>query len=238
MSHDLAWARSVPATALREVVIVGVLAPLMDLYTRRSVEGREYLAALDGPILFVANHASHMDTPAILRALPAAWRRRTAVAAAADYFYAKRGLAALVALMFNTVPVARKGGEADATADLDRLIAQRWSLVIFAEGTRSRDGSVGKLHTGAAVLAAERELTIVPVFVSGTHQTMPVGRAWMSRDHGKRRPVRVAFGPPIAPGSGEHRTEVMDRVRTFFADSGAETTVDKRIARQRRSNVQ
>lgn len=237
MSKDLAWARTLPATALREVVIVGILAPLMDLYAKRTTRGREHLETLDGPVLFVANHASHMDTPAILRALPPAWRRRTAVAAAADYFYAKRGLASVVALAFNTVPVARKGGEADATADLDKLIAQKWSLVIFAEGTRSRDGTVGKLHSGAAVLAAERHLTIVPVFVSGTHQTMPVGRPWMRRDHGRRRPVTVAFGPPIAPGSDAHRTEVMDRVRTFFADSGAETTLDKRIARQRKSNL-
>ena len=42
------------------------------------------------PSIFVANHSSHLDTPTILRAMPRKWRQRTAVAAAADYFYKSR----------------------------------------------------------------------------------------------------------------------------------------------------
>jgi 1-acyl-sn-glycerol-3-phosphate acyltransferase len=226
------WARTVPVRVLRNATIVGVLGPMMDIYTRREVRGADHLTRLDGPVLFVANHSSHMDTPMILRALPQRWRDRTAVAAAADYFYEKKLLSIVVSGLFNTVPVARKGSEADATAHLDRLIAERWSLVIFAEGTRSRDGTVGKLHSGAAVLAAERGLTIVPVYVAGTHESMPVGRAW---PRWGRRPVRVSFGAPIEPQAGEHRTEVMERVRQFYISQGARTTMDKRIARNLRA---
>jgi 1-acyl-sn-glycerol-3-phosphate acyltransferase len=230
VSHE--WARTVPVRILRNATIVGVLGPLMDVYTRREVSGTEHLDGLDGPVLFVANHSSHMDTPAILHALPKPWRDRTAVAAAADYFYEKKLLSAAVSGLFNTVPVARKGSEADATADLDRLIHGRWSLVIFAEGTRSRDGTVGKLHSGAAVLAAERDLPIVPVHVAGTHESMPVGRSW---PRWGRRAVRIAFGEPVRPQEGEHRTEVMERVRQFYAAQGAQTTLDKRIARNLRT---
>ena len=49
---------------------------------------------------------------------------------------------------------------------------------MFAEGTRSRDGSVGKLRSGAAVLAAQHGLSLVPIYVSGSHAAMPVGRYW------------------------------------------------------------
>ena len=45
------------------------------------------LSRIDGPVIFAANHASHLDTPLILLSLPDEWRRRTAVAAAADYFF-------------------------------------------------------------------------------------------------------------------------------------------------------
>ncbi len=239
---DLSWARSGVAGAVREVILSAVLGPLIDLYARRRTVGREHLDGLRAPVLFVANHSSHVDTPTILRALPRAWRRRTAVAAAADYFYRVPWIARAVSLAFNTVPVQRKGeGVApDAASHLFRLIDEGWSLLVFAEGTRSRDGTVGRLRSGAAVLAAEHDAVIVPVYVSGTHALMPPGRRWMRRERGRftgaRHPTSVRFGPPVRPRDGEHRVEVMERVRMFFEASGAVTTPDTRgLARSRRA---
>jgi 1-acyl-sn-glycerol-3-phosphate acyltransferase len=233
---DTSWARGRAAGAVRQALLLGVLGPLMDAYTRVSVSGREHLDAVQGPVLFVSNHTSHMDTPLLLRALPRPWRRRTAVAAAADYFYSKPWLAHTVSLAFNTVPVERKGESADGTSELVRLIGEGWSVVVFAEGTRSRDGRVGRLRSGAALLAAELGLAIVPVHVSGTHAVMPVGRHWMHR--GRRRPpVGVQFGPAIRPREGEHRTEVMERVRQFLEASGAVTTPDKRVEARRAASA-
>jgi 1-acyl-sn-glycerol-3-phosphate acyltransferase len=239
---DLSWARSGVASALRQVILSCVLGPIIDLYTRRRIVGREHLSGLRAPVLFVANHSSHMDTPTILTALPWAWRRRTAVAAAADYFYRVPWIARAVSLAFNTVPVQRKGEGVvpDAASQLVRLIDEGWSLLVFAEGTRSRDGTVGRLRSGAAVLAAEHSLAIVPVYVSGTHTVMPPGRKWMERRRepgrfaGGRHPIAVCFGPPIRPRDGEHRVEVMERVRMFFEASGAVTTPDRRVAARRR----
>jgi 1-acyl-sn-glycerol-3-phosphate acyltransferase len=231
---DAAWSRRAPARAVREFVLMGVLGPLMDAYTRRRAFGREVFDGLQAPVVFVANHSSHMDTPAILRALPRTWRRRTAVAAAADYFYAKRRLGYTVSLFFGTVPMARDGRGLDAgsTAHLQRLFAEEWSLVMFAEGTRSRDGSVGRLRSGAAVLAAQHDLAIVPIHVYGTHEVMPVGRYWMRWQRGRplprRQPIGIRFGPPIRPEDTQHRTDVMERVRLFFAEAGAETTPAER----------
>jgi 1-acyl-sn-glycerol-3-phosphate acyltransferase len=219
---------------VRELILCGLLGPAMVVYTRRRLAGREQLGQLDAPVLFVANHSSHMDTPAILRALPGRWRRRTAVAAAADYFYRKRGTAQIMSLVFNTVPVRRHGGglAPGSASHLDRLIADRWNLLLFAEGTRSRDGNVGRLRSGAAVLAAEHDLPIVPVHVTGTRDAMPPGRRWMHRRPGRplsgRHATEIRFGAPIRAREGEDRTEVMERVRLFFAASGAVTTPDER----------
>jgi 1-acyl-sn-glycerol-3-phosphate acyltransferase len=233
---DTPWARTVPARAVRELIVCGALGLCMDAYTRRTIVGREQLEGLPGPVLFVANHASHMDTPALLRALPARWRRRTAVAAAADYFYNDPKLAATVALAFGTVPLARKGGGLEGCTHLTALFADGWSLVLFAEGTRSRDGHVGALRSGAAVLAAEYGLPIVPVHISGTHATMPSGRHWMQRAPGRglgtRRPIAFRFGAPIRGRDGERPAEVMERVRLFLAESGAATTPRERSARR------
>lgn len=233
MTRGLGWARTAPACIVRDAVLHGVFRPIMSTYSRRRVSGLEHLEDLRGPVLFVANHASHFDTPAILHALPREWRRRTAVAAAADYFYAGRVKAALVTGAFNTVPVTRDGS--GGGGELEALLDDGWNLVVYAEGTRSRDGRVAVLRSGAAVLAAQRGLPIVPVYVGGTHQVMPVGRSWPQWSRHGRRPVDLCFGPAIEPQPGEHRTEVMERVRQFLASCGAETTLDKRVARTLRA---
>jgi hypothetical protein len=81
---DVPWARCRPARVFRETIQRFLLEPLMRYYTRRKVSGRERFDDLDAPLVFVANHSSHLDTPTILRALPWKWRHRTAVGAAAD----------------------------------------------------------------------------------------------------------------------------------------------------------
>lgn len=223
---DVSWARSRPARGMRELILMVGLGAAMDLYTRRRVLGREHLDDLEGPVLFVANHSSHMDTPAILRALPRRWRRRTAVAAATDYFYRKRRNALAVSLLFNTVPMERNGGglKPGATSHVDRLLRDGWSLLVFPEGTRSRDGSVGRLRSGAAVLAGQHEAAIVPVFVTGTRKVMPPGRRWMRRDLRRRHPIGIRFGTPVSQRPGEDPAEVMERVRLFYEEAGAPTT--------------
>jgi 1-acyl-sn-glycerol-3-phosphate acyltransferase len=218
---DVPWARCGVARTFREAVLNVGLGPLMDIYTRARVVGRDRFARLPSPVVFVANHSSHLDTPTILRALPRKWRQRTAVAAAADYFYKKRAVASAVALIFNTVPIARRGGAGGgSTEQVDHLIDQRWNVLLFPEGTRSRDGKLGKMHSGAAVIAQQHGVPIVPIFVKGTHDAMPPGRNWPKRIKGRffsrRHAVEVHFGAPITPLDGEHRHEVMERVRVFL----------------------
>jgi 1-acyl-sn-glycerol-3-phosphate acyltransferase len=219
---DVPWARCRFARMLRETILQFGLAPLMDLYTRERVHGRQRFSEIAPPVIFVANHSSHLDTPTILRALPLKWRQRTAVAAAADYFYNKRAVANAVALAFNTVPILRRGGGGigDGSFEhVDRLIDQRWNLLMYPEGTRSRDGKLGRLRSGAAVIAQQHGIPIVPVLVKGTHDAMPPGRNWPKRIPGflsRRHRVDVRFGPPIWPGPDEHLNDVMGRVRPYL----------------------
>ena len=67
---DVSWARCDAAKAAREGLISLGLGPLIDLYVRNRTVGREVFDTLEHPVVFVANHSSHLDTPTILRALP------------------------------------------------------------------------------------------------------------------------------------------------------------------------
>lgn len=226
MSRDGPWSRTVPARAVRELLICGVFGSIIRTYSRVEIVGREHLEQLDGPVIFVANHCSHVDTPALLGSLPARWRRHTAVAAAADYFYTKRLLAYAVSLAFGTVPLERRGsGMGTDAAHIGRLLDTGWNLIVFAEGTRSRDGRVGRMRAGAAMLAAEHGIPIVPVRISGTREAMPIGRHWMVRPEGggrrARHTISVSFGQPICVGPLDDRVEVMSRVEGFMESGGS-----------------
>jgi 1-acyl-sn-glycerol-3-phosphate acyltransferase len=222
---DIPWARSWVAGLVRENFMRFVLNPIMDYYAARRANGRERLEGVKGPVILVANHASHLDTPVILSALPRRLRKRTVVAAAADYFYRNRFVAYAVSLIFNTVPIERKrgGGMSKNGGHLDRLLDQGWNLLLYPEGTRSRNGMPGPLRRGAAVLAAAHNLTIVPIRVTGTAQAMPPGRFWPKRARNRpvprRHRIEVSFGEPIsATGDAD---EVMEYVRTFFQNGSA-----------------
>ena len=226
-SIDVSWARYPYARAAREALLSGVLGPLIDWYVKRRAEGTDLFDRdLAPPVIFVANHSSHLDTPTILRSMPRKWRSRTVVAAAADYFYKKRWSAYGVALLINTVPLGRTGGglSEGATDHVDGLIEDRWNLLMFPEGTRSRDGKIGKIRSGAAVIAANHGIDIVPIYVSGTHEAMPPGQSWPKRLRGRPFPRRhravVKFGDPIPPRDPSQRRDVMAEVQAFWERKG------------------
>jgi len=206
------WARRRPARAAREIAQKAGLEPLFRSQVRTRVEGLDVLTDLRGPVIFVANHASHLDTPLILLSLPDAWRRRTAVAAAADYFFDTWWRAVGSAVVFNTFPIDRRGGSLATTPG--EVLAEGWSLVIFPEGTRSRDGWAGRFQLGAAWLATEHDVPVVPIAHRGTFAAMPRGQGWPARG---RQPLTVRFGPPLRPGVDESPRDFAPRIRDAVA---------------------
>ncbi|WP_122818027.1 lysophospholipid acyltransferase family protein [Nocardioides pantholopis] len=206
------WSRRRPAVAAREVAQRGALEPLFRSQVRTHVEGLDILDQLEGPVIFAANHASHLDTPLVLLSLPDRWRRRTAVAAAADYFFDTWWRAVGSSLVFNTFPIDRRGGAMATTPG--EVLADGWSLVIFPEGTRSRDGWTGTFRMGAAYLAHEHGVPVVPVAHRGTFAAMPRGQGWPSPG---RRQLTIRFGEPLRPAEGESVRDFAPRIKDAIA---------------------
>ena len=206
------WSRKRPAIAAREVAQKAALEPLFRSQVRTHVEGLDVLARLQGPVIFASNHASHLDTPLILLSLPDAWRRRTAVAAAADYFFDTWWRAVGSSLLFNTFPIDRRGGSMSATPG--EVLADGWSLVIFPEGTRSKDGWMGNFRMGAAFLAHEHDVPVIPVAHRGTFAAMPRDQNWPSPG---RRQLTIRFGEPLRAAEGESVREFAPRIKQAVA---------------------
>ncbi|MBX6390870.1 MAG: 1-acyl-sn-glycerol-3-phosphate acyltransferase [Frankia sp.] len=194
-----AWARTPSGRAARAAFLAGVMTPLLHSQLTVSVAGTEVFDDLgEQPVLIVANHASHLDASLLLCALPPAVRSRTAVTAAADYFFESTWRGLSTALAFATVPIDRRGG-APSSTPLD-LLSDGWNLVIFPEGTRSPDGHRGRFRLGAAYLAINTGVPVVPVGLRGTYRAMPRGRSWPIPG---RPQVSVRFGKPMRPADGE-----------------------------------
>lgn len=192
------WARTLPLRVMREVVQIGGLTPLIHKEVNLDVQGLDQLRTFTGPALIVANHSSHLDTAVLLCSMPHARRRKTAVAAAADYFFDSWWRAGGSAIAFNTFPIERRGGSSSTTPAA--LFADGWSVIVYPEGTRSRDGFVGRFQMGAAWLAVKHQVPVIPVGLRGTYAAMPRGRRWPVP--GRPR-VSVRYGAPIYPGPGE-----------------------------------
>lgn len=200
------WPRARAAVLLRSILQALVLFPVVRWLCRPlRIEGRERLRGARGPFVFVANHASHADTALILRALPRRIRRRTAPAAAEDYFFRNRFLGGLVSLLIGAFPFPRRGSAGLARAE--GLLAQGWSVVLFPEGTRSTDGRPGEFRAGVGVLASWGA-TIVPIGIAGACDVLPKG-------HGvpRRAPVALMVGEPIGFERGSPPQAVADLLR-------------------------
>jgi 1-acyl-sn-glycerol-3-phosphate acyltransferase len=137
---------------------------------RVRVEGLERITP-GTTYVFVSNHQSIYDTPVLFASLPYQLR-----------IIAKESLARFPVLGWHL----RRGGHLfvdrrhpDRAGILRRwraLVSEGLSLMIYAEGTRSADGRVGRFKGGSFLLAIEAGLPIVPLAVIGTRKVMPKGR--------------------------------------------------------------
>jgi 1-acyl-sn-glycerol-3-phosphate acyltransferase len=202
------WARTPVAKATRGFIQGALMEPLMHSQTDPAFHGFEILDTVQPPVLFYANHSSHLDAPMLLTSLPKRWRERTAIGAAADYFFDVWWRAAATALVFNAFPVERAGARRSTRAARE-MLAVGWNVLVFPEGTRSRDGWVGEFRLGAARLCIESGVPAVPIAVRGTYQSMPRGRGWPAAG---RRPVSVRLGGPIMPEPAQTAQEFNDRM--------------------------
>ncbi len=141
---------------------------------------------LTGPVILAANHDSFIDPP-----LVGAGITRDINYLARESLFRFPGVGALLR-SWNSVPVDREGGgAAGLKAILDRLLAGG-AIILFPEGTRSRDGRIQPARSGIGLTVIKSNALVIPVRVFGTFE------AW-GRHLRFPRPRRVAvkYGEPL-----------------------------------------
>lgn len=177
----------------------------------RAWIGRRVLAVLgqplpEPPFLVSANHTSYFDHFVIAfvlisRGLPF------------PRFLSKPELFATpLSAWFNRlgggIPVARGRVDTEAFAEAEAVLATGGVLIVYPEGTRSRDGSLHPPRRGVAALAARTGVPVVPIGLLGVDQVQPIGSHWPKRT--RRIVVNVDVALP-APSGGRAEEQRLTR---------------------------
>jgi 1-acyl-sn-glycerol-3-phosphate acyltransferase len=231
--YDTEWARRPLASSVRTVMVEGPVRLAARVLASPEILGTDRLtdlAALEEPpaLIFAPNHHSHLDTGLMIRSVPATWRRKLVVAAAADYFFDKKWKAALSALSLNAIPIDRELTGRRSSDLIKGLVDDGYSLVIYPEGGRSPDGWGQDFKGGAAYLSARTGAPVVPVFIDGTGAIFGKG---MKRPKPGR--TRVVFGAPLRSEDGESTRRFSARIEAAVTLLGDEAITDFWTARQR-----
>ena len=204
------WNRWRISWFLRRISLPTWILPLQRPFVKMTVTGREHLDALakaGGPVVFAANHQSHMDVPVMMLAMPARWRYRVAPAMAKEFFrphFFPDGFPAkkvfwnrvwyyLSAMFFNAFPLPqREAGTRQALRYMGDVLADGYSIIIFPEGERREAGQIAPFRGGIGMIGARLGVPVVPVRIEGLDKVLHPKMRWP-----KRGPVRVAFGAPL-----------------------------------------
>jgi 1-acyl-sn-glycerol-3-phosphate acyltransferase len=228
-NYDTDWARRFPARVARRVARDTIVRALVRYYAQPTIKGVDRLSELDGPAVFAANHQSHVDTAVIATSVPEPWCNRLVVGAAADYFFGNRASSAISALFVGAIPIERTALNRRTIDKAVTLLRNGWSLVIYPEGGRSRDGWGQQFRPGAAFLAKQAGVPVVPVHIRGTFDILRKGRAWPRR----ARSV-INFGRPLRFDEGENNRRFTRRLQSAVEGLADETATGNWFAARRR----
>lgn len=185
----------------------GLLRTHFVLYNRLEIRGREHLPAKP-PFVMISNHQSHIDAPLLSCILPRKARAAAYPVAAGDVFFKSLAHSVLSSLFINALPIWRKKVTTHALVELrERLLEGDSGFIIFPEGTRSRDGSMGSFKPGVGMLVAGTPIPVVPCHIYGAYESMPANKT-LPRPH----KMIVSVGPQLRFDDAPDAREGWERV--------------------------
>ncbi|MEO6119908.1 MAG: lysophospholipid acyltransferase family protein, partial [Terriglobales bacterium] len=166
-----------------------------------------------GPVLVISNHVAYIDVGFVLAALPFRLRNRLAVAMEGERVQSLRtpegvGLLAgtvarvsywLITALFNVFPLPKASGFRESFAFAGTATDRGYSVLVFPEGLRTRDGEIAPFRSGIGLLATGLRLPVVPMRIDGLWQVKQAGWRGVA-PWGK---IHVRIGKPVRFSSDE-----------------------------------
>jgi long-chain acyl-CoA synthetase len=228
------WNRARMVGWIRRASLATWILPIARLFAWVRVNGLDHLEPLEGPVVFAANHQSHLDVPVILSALPGRWRARVAPAMAKEFFkahffpeqysswqvFTNRLNYYLAAFFFNAFPLPqREAGARQTLRYIGEVTGDGFSVLIFPEGIRSNSGDIKPFRGGIGMIGSRLRLPVVPVRLDGVDRVLHP--SWKMARPGR---CSVTFGPPLQLSGDDYAAlarQVEEAVRRLLVAPGA-----------------
>ena len=152
---------------------------------------------MEGALVVVANHGSHLDPPLLGHALG----RPVAFMAKAELF--RIPVLGPIIRACGAYPVARGASDREAIRTATDRLEQGWATGVFIDGTRQADGRVNNPQPGAALLAARAGVPLLPVAIINSHRALGTGSK-----RARLVPVHIRIGTPIPPPASRKRADL------------------------------
>lgn len=208
LSRDISF--KLPRSSITHVLINFCARLFFGIYFRLKGRGVENVP--EGPCIIAPNHQSYLDGLFVSVFLKRDLLKRT-------YFYGKaehvrRWWLKLLARTNNVIVMDVNRNLRESLQTLAHVLKSGKNVIIFPEGTRSRDGSLGGFKRTFAILGRELGVPIVPVAIRGAFEAMPAG----TRLPKPFRAIDVTFLPPIVPDSqNDSYADLAERVSARVA---------------------
>ncbi len=150
----------------------------------------------EGGVLVVSNHQSHLDPPLVGIGCP---RPMSFMARETLFRFAPFGW------MIHSVgafPIDREGSGLKGIKEALKRLKRGEMVLVFPEGTRTRDGQIAPFRPGFTTLAVRSKAAILPVAIDGAYEAFPRSKKFPGRGR-----IRVRFGKPILPAEFAGRDE-------------------------------
>jgi long-chain acyl-CoA synthetase len=147
------------------------------LYTNvldTTIEGQTNVPA-NVNFIVAPNHASHIDTGLVKKALGKETAEQTVAVAAADYWFDTKYKRAYMNNFTTLVPIERTGSLRQSLRHVTRILNEGYNALIFPEGTRSLTGDVAEFKPVIGYLALNQKIGILPIYIWGTFEAYPKG---------------------------------------------------------------
>jgi long-chain acyl-CoA synthetase len=205
------WQQRWPLSWLRIALLYLIVLPVTRVMGWPRIRGKEYLRNVRGPLVFICNHVTMTDHALVLLALPGRFRTRMAIAMDGEqlreWLHPQPGTRlftrllylleyASVVFFFNVFSMPQKSGFRRSFMFAGEMMDHGFSLLVFPEGQRTKDGALNPFMPGTGLLIQKLGAPVVPMRIDGLWELKRANRhfAWPGE-------VSVVIGEPVTYSS-------------------------------------